>query len=44
MNLNDRATDWENDIIVHFRNHPEQKQIVGERDTRRVGRSTSRSR
>lgn len=33
MNLNDRATDWENDIIVHFRDHPEQTQIVGERDT-----------
>ena len=32
-NLVDRAVDWEADIINAFRNHPEQKQIIGERDT-----------
>lgn len=32
-NLSDRATDWENDIILHFRNHPEQTQLIGERET-----------
>lgn len=32
-NLRDRAVDWEADIINSFRNHPHQKEIVGERDT-----------
>lgn len=32
-NLVDRAVEWEADIIQTFRNHPEQKQITGERDT-----------
>jgi len=32
-NLRDRAVDWEADVITHFRNHPEQKELVGERDT-----------
>jgi HAMP domain-containing protein len=30
-NLSDRASDWEADIINQFRNHPEDKQVVGER-------------
>lgn len=33
-----RATDWEADIIEFLREHPEQKQITGERDTP-LGRS-----
>lgn len=32
-NLRDRAVDWEADIINQFRNHPEQKEFVGERET-----------
>ncbi len=32
-NLDDRAVDWEADIINSFRNHPDKKQISGERDT-----------
>lgn len=32
-NLRDRAVDWEADVINFFRNHPEQKEIVAERDT-----------
>lgn len=33
-NLTDRATDWESDIINHFRNNPGDKHdVVGERDT-----------
>lgn len=30
-NPRDRATDWEADIVEHFRNHPEDKEKVGER-------------
>jgi|SRR5579884_1914800 len=32
-NLDDRAADWEADIINDFRNHPDLKLITGERDT-----------
>jgi HAMP domain-containing protein len=32
-NLRDRAVDWEADIINDFRNHPDQKEFVGERQT-----------
>jgi HAMP domain-containing protein len=32
-NLVDRASDWETDIIDHFRNNSQDKQVVGERDT-----------
>lgn len=32
-NLTDRATDWEADIINHFRNNPGDKEVVGERDS-----------
>jgi len=32
-NLRDRAADWEADVINVFRNHPEQKEIIAERDT-----------
>jgi protein-histidine pros-kinase len=32
-NLDDRATDWESDLIDYFRNNPDQKQHVGERAT-----------
>jgi len=32
-NLADRAVDWEADIINYFRNHPEEKILIGERDT-----------
>ena len=32
-NLRDRATDWEADIINHFRNNPETRVYMGERDT-----------
>ena len=28
-----RATDWEADIVRHFRESPDQKELVGERDT-----------
>jgi HAMP domain-containing protein len=32
-NLDDRATEWEADLINYFRNNPTEKQHVGERDT-----------
>lgn len=32
-NLRDRAVDWEADVINQFRNHPEKKEFVGERQT-----------
>lgn len=32
-NLRDRAVDWEADLINYFRNHPSEKEVVGERDT-----------
>jgi protein-histidine pros-kinase len=32
-NPRDRAVDWEADLINMFRNHPAQKELVGERDT-----------
>lgn len=32
-NLRDRATDWEADVINRFRNKPDQKEYVGERNT-----------
>jgi HAMP domain-containing protein len=32
-NPRDRAADWEADIIQNFRNHPEQTQSIGERNT-----------
>lgn len=32
-NLDDRAADWESDLIHFFRDHPDQKRQVGERDT-----------
>lgn len=32
-NLDDRATDWESDLIEYFRNNPSQKRQIGERDT-----------
>jgi HAMP domain-containing protein len=32
-NLSDRALDWEADIINYFRNHPEERLLIGERDT-----------
>jgi protein-histidine pros-kinase len=32
-NLQDRSDDWESDVIEHFRNHPEEKEIAGERET-----------
>jgi protein-histidine pros-kinase len=41
-NPRDRADQWEADIIDYFRNHPEEKQLVGERQTA-VGRSISLS-
>ena len=37
-NLPDRATDWESDVIQQFRNNPQSREIVSERDTP-VGRS-----
>lgn len=37
-NPRDRAVDWEADIVGRFRNQPDQKEIVGERDTP-LGRS-----
>ena len=30
-NLSDRATDWETDVIVDFKNNPAKKEIIGER-------------
>jgi protein-histidine pros-kinase len=32
-NLEDRPSDWEADVIHGLRDHPEQQQVVGERDT-----------
>jgi protein-histidine pros-kinase len=32
-NLKDRAVDWETDIIENFRNKPDMKEFVGERET-----------
>jgi len=32
-NLEDRASDWESDVIRSMREHPEQKQVIGERDS-----------
>jgi HAMP domain-containing protein len=32
-NLQDRASDWESDIIENFRNNPDKKEIIGERMT-----------
>ena len=32
-NPRDRAVDWEADIVGRFRNQPDQKELVGERDT-----------
>jgi Protein of unknown function (DUF3365) len=32
-NLEDRASDWEADVISGLRDHPEQQQVVGQRDT-----------
>ena len=32
-NPQDRASDWEVDIINGLRDHPDQKQIIGERET-----------
>jgi HAMP domain-containing protein len=32
-NPEDRATDWEADVIQGLRDHPDQPQVVGERDT-----------
>ncbi len=32
-NLRDRATDWESDIITHFRNAPEETEMIRTRDT-----------
>ena len=31
MNLADRADDWQADIVDYFRNHPGEKELVGER-------------
>jgi protein-histidine pros-kinase len=31
-NLSHRAVDWEVDVIGYFRDHPEQKQFIGERE------------
>ncbi len=32
-NLIDRAEDWESDVIRYFADHPNEKQLVGERET-----------
>ena len=32
-NLADRAVDWEADVVENFRNHRDQKELVGERNT-----------
>ena len=32
-NLRDRATEWEADVVNEFRNHPDMKQLSGERAT-----------
>ena len=40
-NPQDRATDWEADIINDFRAHPEKKEISSERATPRPARCWS---
>ena len=42
-NPNDRPADWERDIINSFRNNPNQRELMGERDTP-TGRSLSLAR
>jgi protein-histidine pros-kinase len=37
-NPKDRASDWEADVVEEFRNHPEKKELIGERETA-TGRS-----
>lgn len=37
-NPRNRATDWENDVVQAFRNNPDTKELIGERDTA-TGRS-----
>jgi protein-histidine pros-kinase len=37
-NPKDRAVDWEADVIEDFRNHPQKKEMIGERETA-MGRS-----
>ena len=37
-NLRDRAVDWEVDVVNHFRNNSEAKELIGERDTA-IGRT-----
>jgi len=37
-NLEDRAADWEGDVIAYLRDHPKEKQVTGERETA-IGRS-----
>jgi HAMP domain-containing protein len=32
-NPRDRATDWEADLVADFKQHPESKELVGQRDT-----------
>ncbi|HEX4167877.1 MAG TPA: DUF3365 domain-containing protein [Bryobacteraceae bacterium] len=32
-NLRDRAVDWESDVISSFRNYPNRKELIGERET-----------
>jgi len=32
-NLSDRAVAWEADVITYFRNHPDEKLLIGERET-----------
>ncbi len=32
-NPRDRASDWEADVVNTFRNHPDQKEVIGERGT-----------
>jgi len=32
-NPQDRAADWESDVILQFRNHPAQKELIAERQT-----------
>jgi protein-histidine pros-kinase len=43
-NLRNRAVDWEADIVQRFRNHADQKEFVGERESGTGARSTSRGR
>ncbi len=32
-NPRDRASDWEADLVTHFKQHPDTKELVGQRDT-----------